>query len=98
MFAAMFVASVEMTIPNIARLTMILFSNLPGFLLQIKVVAPGSFPNWIADLYHYAWFVGFFVSGISYLLLMKPAADRREENVESNPVIQHSTLNIQNKI
>ena len=22
------------------------------------------FPAWISDLYHYAWFVGFFVSGI----------------------------------
>jgi len=45
--------------------------NIPGFLLQIKVVSSTAFPLWISDLYHYAWFVGFFVSGVIYLLLMK---------------------------
>jgi nucleobase:cation symporter-1, NCS1 family len=44
--------------------------NIPGFLLQIKVVSSTAFPIWISDLYHYAWFVGLFVSGIVYLLLM----------------------------
>ncbi len=45
--------------------------NIPGFLLQIKVVSSTAFPLWISDLYHYAWFVGLFVSGIIYLILMK---------------------------
>jgi nucleobase:cation symporter-1, NCS1 family len=45
--------------------------NIPGFLLQIKVVSATAFPMWISDLYHYAWFVGLFVSGIIYLFLMK---------------------------
>ncbi|MEQ1554104.1 MAG: NCS1 family nucleobase:cation symporter-1 [Ferruginibacter sp.] len=45
--------------------------NIPGFLLQIKVVSSTAFPVWISDLYHYAWFVGLFVSGIIYLILMK---------------------------
>ncbi|HEX7904193.1 MAG TPA: NCS1 family nucleobase:cation symporter-1 [Chitinophagaceae bacterium] len=45
--------------------------NVPGFLLQIKLVSPTAFPGWINDLYHYAWFVGFFVSGITYILLMR---------------------------
>jgi NCS1 family nucleobase:cation symporter-1 len=45
--------------------------NLPGFLLQIKIVAATTFPVWILELYNYAWFVGFFVSGIIYLMLMK---------------------------
>jgi NCS1 family nucleobase:cation symporter-1 len=45
--------------------------NIPGFLLQIKLVSLTAFPLWISDLYHYAWFVGFFVSGVIYLLLMK---------------------------
>jgi NCS1 family nucleobase:cation symporter-1 len=45
--------------------------NLPGFLLQIKVISSSVFPAWISDLYHYAWFVGFFVSGIVYILLMR---------------------------
>ena len=45
--------------------------NLPGFLLQVKLISSSAFPQWISQLYHYAWFVGFFVSGVSYLLLMK---------------------------
>jgi nucleobase:cation symporter-1, NCS1 family len=45
--------------------------NVPGFLLQIKVVAVTAFPEWIAHLYNYAWFVGFGVSGVVYWLLMK---------------------------
>jgi len=45
--------------------------NLPGFLLQIRVVSAKAFPTWISDLYNYAWFVGFFVSGIVYILLMR---------------------------
>lgn len=45
--------------------------NIPGFLLQVKAVTVTAFPGWISDLYHYAWFVGFLVSGIVYLLLTK---------------------------
>jgi nucleobase:cation symporter-1, NCS1 family len=45
--------------------------NVPGFLLQIKVISGDVFPAWISDLYHYAWFVGFFVSGFVYWILMK---------------------------
>jgi nucleobase:cation symporter-1, NCS1 family len=45
--------------------------NVPGFLLQIKLVSAEAFPAWISQLYNYAWFVGFFVSGITYLLFMR---------------------------
>jgi NCS1 family nucleobase:cation symporter-1 len=45
--------------------------NLPGFLLQIKLVSATAFPEWISNLYNYAWFVGFFVSGVVYMLLMR---------------------------
>ena len=45
--------------------------NVPGFLLQVKLISATTFPAWISDLYNYAWFVGFFVSGVVYLLLMK---------------------------
>jgi NCS1 family nucleobase:cation symporter-1 len=45
--------------------------NVPGFLLQIKLISSGAFPGWISQLYNYAWFVGFFVSGILYILLMR---------------------------
>ena len=45
--------------------------NIPGFLLQIKVISVKAFPEWVSNLYNYAWFVGFIVSAVVYLLLMK---------------------------
>ena len=45
--------------------------NVPGFLLTIKVIGADAIPAWIAELYNYAWFVGFFVSGTIYYLAMK---------------------------
>ncbi len=45
--------------------------NIPGFLLQVDLVSGNAFPTWISDLYHFAWFVGFFLSGFVYWILMK---------------------------
>ena len=45
--------------------------NVPGFLVTIKVISKDAFPLWVNDLYNYAWFVGFFVSAILYILLMR---------------------------
>ncbi|SFB92147.1 NCS1 family nucleobase:cation symporter-1 [Spirosoma endophyticum] len=45
--------------------------NIPGFLITIKVIPADSVPGWISQLYNYAWFVGFFVSGLVYLGLMR---------------------------
>jgi NCS1 family nucleobase:cation symporter-1 len=45
--------------------------NIPGFLLAVKLVGNDTFPHWISELYHYAWFVGFIVSGIIYYVLMR---------------------------
>jgi NCS1 family nucleobase:cation symporter-1 len=44
--------------------------NIPGFLAEIKVISKTSMPAWIPELYHYAWFAGFFISGIVYIALM----------------------------
>lgn len=41
--------------------------NVPGFLLQVKLVSSTVFPEWISNLYNYAWFVGFLVSGVIYI-------------------------------
>jgi NCS1 family nucleobase:cation symporter-1 len=49
--------------------------NVPGFLLQVKLVSAEAFPEWISGLYHYAWFVGFFVSGIVYYIIMRRKED-----------------------
>lgn len=54
--------------------------NIPGFLLQVQVVSQDTFPVWISDLYHFAWFVGFFLSGFVYWIMMrKRNIDRRPE-------------------
>ncbi|HLG39707.1 MAG TPA: NCS1 family nucleobase:cation symporter-1 [Chitinophagaceae bacterium] len=71
---------------NIAALIALLagiLPNVPGFLLQIKVIAVDAVPEWISNLYHYAWFVGFFASGILYILLMqsyKTSVQNRKES------------------
>ncbi|MBK8845107.1 MAG: NCS1 family nucleobase:cation symporter-1 [Bacteroidetes bacterium] len=49
--------------------------NIFGFLVTIGAVEETTFPKWISELYHYAWFVGFAVSLITYLLLMKRNAN-----------------------
>jgi nucleobase:cation symporter-1, NCS1 family len=46
---------------------------VPGFLGTIKVVSVA--PIWIST-YSYAWFISFFVSAVTYLLLMKLGAPR----------------------
>ena len=59
---------------NISAIVALVFGilpNVPGFLLQIKVIDAAVFPEWISHLYNYAWFVGFTVSGIIYYLLMR---------------------------
>ncbi len=45
--------------------------NIAGFLVTIKAIPDTSVPQWITHLYNYAWFVGFFVSALVYLFLMK---------------------------
>jgi NCS1 family nucleobase:cation symporter-1 len=45
--------------------------NVPGFLVTTKLISTDAVPFWIAHLYNYAWFVGFFVSGLIYILLSR---------------------------
>ncbi|MBN8826556.1 MULTISPECIES: NCS1 family nucleobase:cation symporter-1 [unclassified Spirosoma] len=45
--------------------------NIPGFLTTIHAIPADSVPAWISQLYNYAWFVGFFLSGSVYLGLMR---------------------------
>lgn len=55
----------------IVALILGILPNLPGFLINVNVIEKEIVWNWVAGLYNYAWFVGFFVSGIAYLILMK---------------------------
>ncbi|MFM7216599.1 MAG: NCS1 family nucleobase:cation symporter-1 [Bacteroidota bacterium] len=47
--------------------------NIPGFLLTVRLIEPDMFPTWITDLYNYAWFVGFGISGLVYWIMMRTA-------------------------
>lgn len=49
--------------------------NVPGFLTTIKLIPVDSVPAYISGLYHYAWFVGFAVSGLVYLFLQRRTQD-----------------------
>lgn len=54
--------------------------NIPGFLLTVKLIPSDFLPFWITNLYNYAWFVGFIISGIIYGLLMQSG-----QNIKLNP-------------
>lgn len=73
--------------------------NVPGFLTTINLVDTSNIWPWLSDVYNYAWFVGFFVSGLTYLLLAKPERIK-EEKVKAETVvsIQHSSHNIQKEV
>jgi len=49
--------------------------SLPGFLVQIKLLDAASIPLLLADLYHYAWFIGFAVAFVVYLIGRKIAPE-----------------------
>ena len=54
----------------IAALILGILPNIPGFLVQIKVCSPDSVFEYFVPFYHYAWFIGLFISGISYGFMM----------------------------
>jgi NCS1 family nucleobase:cation symporter-1 len=58
--------------------------NIPGFLVTVGLIGKETMPAWIVNLYNYAWFVGFFVAGISYCWLMRSGRvvnNHKEEEV-----------------
>jgi len=65
--------------------------NVPGFLLQIKLVSATAFPEWIAHLYNYAWFVGFLVSGMLYLFFMR--SYKIKDSVVTTEITEHVSIN-----
>ncbi|OFW68888.1 MAG: nitrate reductase [Alphaproteobacteria bacterium GWC2_42_16] len=63
----------------IAALILGILPNIPGFLVQIKVWSPGSAFEFFVPLYHYAWFIGLFISAITYGLMMASEKETSEE-------------------
>jgi NCS1 family nucleobase:cation symporter-1 len=48
--------------------------NIPGFLTIIKVLPAHTVWPWLVYVYNYAWFAGFFISGLAYWVMM-PAVE-----------------------
>ncbi len=60
----------------ITALLLSVLPNIPGFLVTIKVLPETSVAPFLVSLYHYAWFVGFALAFVLYLLGRKIAPDR----------------------
>ena len=75
--------------------------NVPGFLLTIQLIDKDTFPQWVSHLYNYAWFVGFFVSGMIYFLVMKTnTIDESEQSADishGEPTIEMLQQNLKIK-
>ncbi|MEW6556003.1 MAG: NCS1 family nucleobase:cation symporter-1 [Elusimicrobiota bacterium] len=59
----------------IVSLVVGILPNIPGFLNQVGV---GGISQFFQYVYTYAWFVGFFVSFVTYLILMKTKDNRKQ--------------------
>jgi NCS1 family nucleobase:cation symporter-1 len=70
----------------IFALLMGILPNVPGFLVTVKLLPASAVPQWIADLYHYAWFVGFFVSGLIYIAMMSSEKNQFQK-FKDNPYV-----------
>lgn len=57
----------------IVTFVMAVLPNLPGFFVTIKAIPPTSVPAGLVELYNYAWFVGFALAFIIYLVLRRIA-------------------------
>jgi NCS1 family nucleobase:cation symporter-1 len=51
--------------------------NLPGFLVTVKLIDSTSVPAFFVRLYDYAWFVGFAIAFVVYLVLRTLTADAK---------------------
>ncbi|MEI6949698.1 NCS1 family nucleobase:cation symporter-1 [Paraflavisolibacter sp. H34] len=56
--------------------------NIPGFLTTIGAIPADAVPAWVSGLYHYAWFVGFIISGLVYLALMRPYKEKISREIK----------------
>jgi NCS1 family nucleobase:cation symporter-1 len=59
------------SLAGLGALFLAILPNLPGFLVTVKAVSRESVPAFLVDGYSYAWFIGFAVAFVAYLLLRK---------------------------
>jgi NCS1 family nucleobase:cation symporter-1 len=61
------------SIAGIAAFTLAVIPNIPGFLVHVNVMSATSVPPALTALYQQAWFVGFAIAFILYLVFRKIA-------------------------
>jgi NCS1 family nucleobase:cation symporter-1 len=54
----------------VAALLAGILPNVPGFMTTTGMIAKEAVWTWVSEIYHYAWFVGFLVSGFVYYFMM----------------------------
>src|SRR5262245_36859719 len=57
------------SIVAIVALIVAILPNLPGFLVTVKLIDASAVPAFFVRLYDYAWFVGFAIAFVVYLVL-----------------------------
>lgn len=65
-------------------LVIAILPNLPGFLVNVKLLDVASAPRFFIALYDYAWFVGFTIAFVAYLALR--FAFSRNENARPTTI------------
>ena len=60
----------------VAALLLGVLPNLPGFLVQVHWADPTHVPKLFLTLYSFAWFSGFAIAFVAYLVLRKLAPTR----------------------
>ena len=66
------------SIAAMIALFLAILPNLPGFLVNVKLLDAASTPRFFVALYDYAWFVGFAIAFVVYLALRKMTSEGRE--------------------
>jgi len=64
--------------------------NIPGFLTITGIISKDAAWPWLVNLYSYAWFVGFFISGLTYLAMMQSQRAAINEHLS----IEEGELNV----
>ena len=70
------------SIVALVALIVAILPNLPGFLIQINAASAKNIPPIFQQIYHYAWFVGFAIAFVLYLIGRKISG-----NVRSSPQV-----------
>jgi len=60
----------------VIALVVAVLPSLPGFLVQLNVIKGSGFPPFLLGIYDYAWFAGFAIAFLVYLILRRFAPRR----------------------